>query len=121
MGRFFGSGLPEGCQRLGEFTFRHRGLVDFQVRPYGHQWGCDGFFPLATLEDRKSDRMLADLFGDDSVAVGNFISIQAATGWLHYRKTATIWAVCRSIDRHIKERDAKDRAYLEAKGTRAKL
>lgn len=111
-------GFPPGLQRLGEFTYRYRGQVDFQIDRHGGMWWChSGYSPPTNLSSRAFDRRM----GWEPERFHSLISVQHEAGWGSLTRNGVLRKVCRSIEKELAKVARDDQRYLEAKGTGARI
>lgn len=89
MKRFWG--LPQGCERVGEYTLRYRDRT-FQLEYHTGMWFCHGGFD--------------SLVNDDPDYEGFGLSVVRDDGYGAFTFNACARTVCRAIDAEYRERGA---------------
>lgn len=83
-------------------TYRYRGC-HFQLYRNGGMWGCLNVVLALTEEDREWNVALG--FPEDTPGP---VGMRHDAGWLHFRKVATLRAICLDIDGHFEGIEKRD-------------
>lgn len=110
MRRFWG--FPPGLLRLGEYTYRCRGQVDFQISREGCVWWCHGGYQLPpSLSDKRFNRAFGLPANDRGL-----LSTMREDGWGSFTKNALLRKVNRAIERDLERLMHEDAREIEARG-----
>lgn len=108
-------GLPPHLMRLGQYTYRYHGQVDFQIVSHGRfSWYChEGYQLPPSLRDRSFNRNWGLPANDRGMT-----AMHREDGWGSMSRKALLRKVARSVESGLKELMEEDARYLEAKGVR---